>query len=384
MLLGVDTLGTVPLGIPGAGSTKFALAANPGSFAVTGKSSQGHYGRAQTGAIGVFALTGKTALGSHGYALKANTGAFIVTGSTANPDAPNRTQDGETGEFDLTGSTVLSPVGRQGPAPTGSFAMAGSTSTGGTQRNLAGATGTFSLTGNTSSQIGTSNNYGPFALELFAASNGTGSIIGTYTTDESDIVDLGYVGTLSLNISWEAIGELVGSNFLGLTDVLGQTDLFGSASESQISSYPIVNIGLPDGDGGIIWSGWQKFQSGQYQGQYAWFGMTVVSPTPTIQGGLAQMQMQCSVPARIDHYQDQTIGPSGLAIVYQPDGATSPAAFNRGPNGATLPFIQVTFNNTAGDTLLFVSPTLEGVTIKILNGGSGVTRTGVNIYVEGY
>ena len=37
------------------------------------------------------------------------------------------------------------------------------------------------------------------------------------------------------------------------------------------------------------------------------------------------------VQARIDHYQNLTVPDAGLTVVFRPDGAAAPGAFNAGP-----------------------------------------------------
>jgi len=224
---------------------------------------------------------------------------------------------------------------------------------------------------------------GPVALMLIAAEAGNLPILGCYTVPESDIYDLGYEGTLNLSETWAASGALASSNILALASFLAQTDVLDQAASASIISWVEINIGVPSANG-IAWGGWQKFVPGSYPGQYAWRRAWVQAPSAQIQGSLIAFNDTCSVPARIDHYQNLSVPSGGLKITFEPDGASGTAPFNYGPDGAALPFVMVTFSAQSGDVLSITSLSLASVTIQILNGGSGVARSGVNVSVEGY
>jgi hypothetical protein len=95
---------------------------------------------------------------------------------------------------------------------------------------------------------------------------------------------------------------------------------------------------------------------------------------------------QVQVPARIDHYLNQAVVAAGLNILFTPDGATTPAAFNAGVNASnpTKLAIQVDWQAQPGDTYLIGAQTLSGMTLTFFNGGLAVQRSNVTIIVEGY
>jgi hypothetical protein len=60
-------------------------------------------------------------------------------------------------------------------------------------------------------------------------------------------------------------------------------------------------------------------------------------------------------------------------------------AFNGGPNGSTVPHVQrAIVNGTNGDEVKITSLTLAGCTVHVVNAGTNVTRSGVNLLVRGY
>lgn len=179
-------------------------------------------------------------------------------------------------------------------------------------------------------------------------------------------------------------GYLTRPNWLAVQDFLG------ASAASQVTSRAEVNIGQPDGFGGVIWGGWQKFNPGNYVGQFAWFRFFVQVPTNQTVGELLQATAQSSVPSRIDNYLNVSLPSDGLTLVFQPAGSSVPAPFNKGPTtaafpgGEPLPAVQVTWNNQPGDQLVLSDLTLASVTIQILNGGAGVARTLQTVQVQGF
>ncbi|WP_297299197.1 hypothetical protein [uncultured Methylovirgula sp.] len=157
MPLGTSPLGTLPLGADGVGPAQFGLTGTPGSFSLTGSTSQTSTGHKAPEATGSFALTGSASTLRIGHGLSGATGSFALTGSQANLDAPARHLDGATGQINLTGSSAKFIV---------------------TQRAIT-----------------------PVAIMLAAAIEGNAPCIGTYTVPISDIFDLGYEGVIAIGIS---------------------------------------------------------------------------------------------------------------------------------------------------------------------------------------
>lgn len=359
------------------------LAAAAGAFSLTGSAAAFKAARPLPAATGAFTLTGRNAAFSAARKLAGGTGSFALAGSSANLDAPTRHLDGDAGAFALTGSAAGFHDARPLAGATGAFALTGHGAGYNTARKLAGQTGSFGLQGKPASIGGLAPPTDPVAILLANAAAGNVPVIGTYYARAADIFDLGYVGVLALNATWQATGSPAGQNFLGLADLLAQTDLFGVAAAASMLSWPIVDIGQPDGVGGIAWSGWQKFTPGNYQGRYARFGVVVEAPSAQVQGSLTAFKGQASVNNRTDHYNGLSVPAGGLTITFTPDGAATPAPFNKGPGGAVLPFYNITFNNQPGDQLLVTGLSLASMAIEILNAGVPVART-VNVLASGY
>jgi hypothetical protein len=123
------------------------LDAQPGSFAVTGFSSGGGYGRFINAAPGSFAVTG-FATGNLGYgrALNAQPGTFIVTGSAAGTLA-DRVMNAVPGTYAVTGFAAGVPHDYNLNAQPGAFAVTGADVGALVGRVLNAQPGSFAVTG---------------------------------------------------------------------------------------------------------------------------------------------------------------------------------------------------------------------------------------------
>jgi hypothetical protein len=213
-------------------------------------------------------------------------------------------------------------------------------------------------------------------------------------------IDAGYAVKASVNVIWSAVGSPVGQDVLLMSDVLSQSDILGGSASASISSHIEIAV-LGDATSTDIFAPsdifssvdifgntaaqWQKFTPGVYPGRYFKFRLVVSNASiATATGNVTALKTTISIPPRIDHYQNQSIAAGGNTIVFQPDGAVATRPFNGGPNGSTVPYVNVTWQNHSGDVLVISGLSLSQLTIQITNGGAGVARTGVNIDVEGY
>jgi len=203
---------------------------------------------------------------------------------------------------------------------------------------------------------------------------------GHYTIPSSDIIDVGYAAPCPINVIWNATGSPAGQNILTITDILNAPDILGGASADFVDVYPEIQVDPGSGSFGA----WQKFVPGVYLGRRFNFRMTLVTYDPAIIPYCLSFKYTVLVPSRIDHYLAQSISSGGTTITFKPDGAGSSGAFNGGPNAGNLPAVSLAWQETAGDVYQLSGLTKSQVTITILNGGVGVNRTGVDVYVEGY
>jgi len=105
---------------------------------------------------------------------------------------------------------------------------------------------------------------------------------------------------------------------------------------------------------------------------------------------LNAMTAQISIPARIDHYVNQTVPTTGTTITFQPDNAAVASPFNGGPlsggvGNHPLPALNFTWPGNPGINYVIDAISLSSVTFHFVNGsGAAVAVSGVNVIAEGF
>ena len=195
----------------------------------------------------------------------------------------------------------------------------------------------------------------------------------------SETVNIGYVAPCGITMSITSSGNNVTDNFLATTNFLGVSDILDAAAGQYVTVTPQVGVSQ---DFGTTFA-WQNYTPGYYVGN-AFLGRLLVETTnPQVQAIIEDFQFIVNVPDRVDHYMNLAVTTAGYAITFAPDGQSA-APFNGGPNGSTLPYVQVTILNAQqGDDYFLTSFTDSGLTITIKNGGTAVART-VSVAVQGY
>ncbi len=193
-------------------------------------------------------------------------------------------------------------------------------------------------------------------------------------------VNIGRIAACGITITTAGFGNSLTDDFLGVGDFLGQTDFLDAAASKYIYIEPQVSVSQD----GTTFSDWQKYSPGFYLGMVFRARLFVQSNSPTVQAVVTDMVFSVDVPDRTDHITDYTLSSGGTTFTFTPDGTMTAAAFNGGPNGATVPNIQVTIlNATAGDEAFITALTLSNVTVQVKNAGSGVARH-INLIAQGF
>ena len=214
-------------------------------------------------------------------------------------------------------------------------------------------------------------------------------------------LDIGYVTAASVAIEYQPTGVPVGQNILTVGSVLNTPDFLGSASTVFIDVYPLINTATAFGGdlyslGDLYqypdlyqasdpaWSGFQKFSPGTYQTRFLNFAMVLNTIDPLTIAYNLQYAITVTIPARIDQYSLTTSASGGTTLTFQPNGASSPAAFNGGNGpGSTPIWSGGIVNAQTGDTLVVNSITKSSCAVAVTNGGSYVSRA-VSLIFQGY
>jgi hypothetical protein len=206
--------------------------------------------------------------------------------------------------------------------------------------------------------------------------------VGTPSYYQSaETVNAGYLAQFSINASLAYAGVPSTANILADANVLTDQDVLDSASTALVSAW--IEISLSQD--GVNFGAFQRFMVGVFSCWAYRLRVGMLSNDPGTIAELLAFNQAAQLPTRIDHYTGLSVPAAGLTIVFQPDYATTPGAFNAGPAGAVLPYpIVAPQTLQAGDTPVISGETLSQLTLKIMNGGVAVARTGVSLTVEGF
>jgi Putative phage tail protein len=202
-----------------------------------------------------------------------------------------------------------------------------------------------------------------------------------YTIPTSHIVRSACITNAAINATATFLGVPLSQNILGYTNILIVPDILGSASTQYVDGWVEINVSQ---NNGATWAGWQKFVPGVFPGN-AWnFRLALETSDASTIAYCSAFNFSVQLPARIDHYQNQTVPNTGLTIIFTPDGSGSTQAFNGGPAANNLPYYSVSWQAQTGDYYTVTGLSLSQLTITFYNSSNAaVQRTGVNITVEG-
>jgi len=245
-----------------------------------------------------------------------------------------------------------------------------------------------------------------WATEIVSQLELTGLHIAIYASPQ--IVDIGRAAECRFWTEFEASGILIGDDFLGKTDVLGDSDVLGTSPTRFIQAFPIwrfavdgivdvfapADIFVPTDvfTADIHWGAWVAIPSGTRVERYFQPGYVLITNDANTNATGTKFSWFVDVPDRTDDYTGLAVPNTGLAITFYSggyDGTPTPGAaavpFNGGPNNSTVPHVQrAIVNGTNGDEVKITSLTLSGCTIFVVNAGTNVTRSGVNLLVRGF
>jgi hypothetical protein len=222
-------------------------------------------------------------------------------------------------------------------------------------------------------------------------------------------VDIGRAAECRFWTEYEGVGVLQGEDFLATTiSMPGTDDILGAASTRFIRAFPIwrfategaSDVFMPTDvfdptdvfQAGITWNAWVAIASGTRVSRFYQAGYVVITDKETVDATGTKFRWFVDVPDRSDDYTALAVPDTGLDISFYPNGyngtptpGVDATPFNGGPNDAPLPHVQrAIVDATNGDEVKITNLTLSGCTIHVVNAGSNVTRSGVNLLVRGF
>jgi predicted phage tail protein len=246
----------------------------------------------------------------------------------------------------------------------------------------------------------------PAALEVVSNLALSGLHVAVYISPT--IVDIGKASECRFWTEYEAVGNLIGADFLSATDLLSSLDILGASPTRNIRAFPIWRFAGDSGNdifapgnvfaevdiftAGIGWQDWVATAGGTRVARYFRPGFVLITDSADTNATGTKLKWFVDVPDRTDDYTELTVPNTGLALTFYPGGFDGAALgsqvalpFNGGPNGATVPHVQrAIVNATNGDEVKITALTLSGCTVNVVNAGANVTRSGVNLLVRGF
>lgn len=196
----------------------------------------------------------------------------------------------------------------------------------------------------------------------------------------STYLDLGavYTSRASIDVAAEVFDTV--SNFDDADGLFDDREgLFdgGDLANTKLEFYIKTTSSDPSGttptDG--IWSDWRKFVVGDFTARAFWAKVVVTNEKASNNVAISELTLNVDVPDRQETFNDQSIASGGTTITYAKPFYARPAV------GVTVQ------SATSGDTVKITHVTSggkwTGVTVQILNGGSGAGRT-CDVIARGY
>jgi hypothetical protein len=208
---------------------------------------------------------------------------------------------------------------------------------------------------------------------VFSSSGGQYTVTdGIYTLPSAHTINAGRVTPCNVLINYTAGATAITGNVLAMVDVFAVDDFLETTLGPNIFIQPQIAIAGADG----VFGDWQNFVSGYYNAKFFKARVLLHSDSVTISPILANFVFSVDVPDRIDT-SSLTTATGGSTVTYS-------APFNGGANGLAVPAVQATIVGAQqGDDVQLTAQTLNGFTVKVINGGVGVART-VNWIAQGY
>lgn len=193
------------------------------------------------------------------------------------------------------------------------------------------------------------------------------ALSGIYETATANIVDIGYVAPVKIDIEFESFALNFRENFLILEDVLAELDILNDSNRQFYNVQPQIRFAGDDG----IYNDWVNYVPSIVNARY--FDVRVVLSTtdPLIVPFVTEFTWTIDVPDLIQKAENVTIPAAGTTITY-------PKSFHAIPN------VQISvFDAVNGDRYVLTSSTAASFNIRLFNGATAVERN-INWIAQGY
>jgi hypothetical protein len=190
---------------------------------------------------------------------------------------------------------------------------------------------------------------------------------GVYETNESNVVDLGYLAPVLVSFNIETFAFNFHQNILSMTDVLSEPDVLNDSDRQFYSAQPQIRHAGEDG----VFGDWINYVPGLINARYFDVRLVLSTTDPLIVPFVTEFTWTLDVPDLIQKAENVTIGTSGATITYTKE-------FHAIPN------VQIAvFDAVNGDRYVLTNSTKTSFQIQLFNGATAVSRQ-INWLAQGY
>lgn len=190
---------------------------------------------------------------------------------------------------------------------------------------------------------------------------------GEYTTAVGNIVDIGYVTPVRLDILVDFHARKLDDDILSVPDIFAVADVLGGSNRQFVSVAPQIRSAQVAG----VWDDWRDYVPGLINARYFQVRLKLSTQDPNIVPFVERFEWTIDVPDLIQRGEGVSVPTGGLVVAYFKD-------FHAKPN------VQITIaGGQEGDTIKLTAETAGGFFLSIINSGAPVARQ-VNWIAQGY
>lgn len=192
---------------------------------------------------------------------------------------------------------------------------------------------------------------------------------GIYTTDDSNVIDIGYAAPVRIDFEIDEYALNFGEDVLSYEDVLAVADILNDSNRQHYSVRPQIQFAQDD----CVFGDWQDYIPGTVNARYFRVRLVLETDDPLIVPFVRRFSWTIDVPDLVQTGTNLSVPSSGLRVTYG-------KAFHAIPN------LQVTILDAiAGDRAVVQQNTdpLLGFDIRIFNNSTPVERV-INWLAQGY
>lgn len=190
---------------------------------------------------------------------------------------------------------------------------------------------------------------------------------GTYKTDDSNIVDIGFSEPCRVDFSISEFALNFNENILAVVDILAEQDILNESNRQFYSVRPQIRYAGND----AIFNDWQEYVPGLINARYFDVRLLLETKDPLIVPFVEEFTWSIDVPDLIQKDENVTISDTGITITYE-------KTFH------VIPNVQITvLDAIEGDRFVLTNSTESGFDVQLFNNNTPVERE-INWLAQGY